>query len=332
MIPDKLTLVLVFAGALLLVSNGEAFAQSWGQYKEAAVQAQGASRLVEAEEFWRRALEASGAVGPRHVQSLAGLAKSLAGQGKNAEADETYKKFLSNLNPDAQLNEECSNGVKDYCNFLKGVGREAEAKELETRFSNAFVAVPAAPKVVPPVAQKTTPVAPAPEPDKWTPLFQASRQQESQKNWDAAEKLLRQCLPLAQAQKSNPASLVQTLAHLVTVCGARGKTTDCEEFSGQYVAAVRQVYGADSKEFAESLAAHAQWLRKLNRKSEAMGIESKAEAILARNAANSLPAGGSAVATPGAVDTSGTKGGSIYSRARSVQGGYTNRINDLLNQ
>lgn len=342
------SLAVLISGALLCSALARpAAAQSWAQFKEAATQAQSEKRFPEAEDFWQKAVTASEGVGVRQVQALAGLARCFGTQDKATEAGDTYKKLLGLVAPGDRLSDDARSALVEYSCFLKKHNREAEASELETKYGFSAKDAPVDQATASPVApapsasvtsSSTAKTPPAVSPsvqayEKWYALYKTGAEQQRQKQIAVAEKSFREALGYAEKQKENPACAIQTLTALVVVCSAQGKTSDCEIFAGKKVAAVKQTAGGASVDFAQALADHATWLRKLNRKPEAMAEEAKAEEIMAKNA--TVPPGGSGgrgTAAPGAVDVSGTKGGSIYSRARSLQGGYVNRINDLLNE
>ncbi len=315
------------------------FAQSWGQFKEAAVQAQSERKYGEAEDFWQKAVNASEGVGARHIQSLAGLARCYAAQENTAATDATYKKVLSLVSPGDKLGDDARIALTEYCGFLRNQNRESEATDLEKKFDfssksdNGAIAesAPAPPAIIP--VRKPAPMAKpvgVDDSEKWQTLFKAGIDQQNQKHMAAAEKTFKDALVFAEKQNQNPAFLSQTLARLIGVCSAQGKVADCELYSRQYLGVVRQISGPISVEFAEALGSHAKWLRRLDKKAEAMAEEAKGEAIMAK--AQPAANGSGGYVSPAAVDVSGTKGGSIYSRARSLQGGFTGRINDMLKE
>ena len=82
------TRAIILTCSSVLLLQAHAIAQSFGQLKSAAIEAQSAKRYEEADNFWRKAMEScQDKSGPRYIQSLGGLAKSLTEQGKTAEAE-----------------------------------------------------------------------------------------------------------------------------------------------------------------------------------------------------------------------------------------------------
>jgi len=129
--------------ALFLLQTA-AGAQSWGQLKSLASEAEAAKKYTEAADYWQKALAScESAGGPRYIQSAAGLAHTYVEQDKQAEAEELYKKILAVLKPDS-ASDEGKDALRDYAALMKKLNRPGEASELETKFALL------APKVEPP--------------------------------------------------------------------------------------------------------------------------------------------------------------------------------------
>lgn len=314
----------------------QAFAQSWGQLKDAAVDASAKKDFAGAEQNWKKSLEVSGASGPRYVQSLSGLAKLYVESEKGEQALELYKKIESAANASSLSDDERA-ALSDYAQLLKQKGSAEQASELEKRFSlQAKVSSPAA--ATSPAASSTISAVAADQKanvdkdqESWTNLYKSAADAATQKNYGQAEKQLKEALAIADKYGDSSPMTSSTLAKLEDICAAQGKNAEGESYSMRKLAAVRTRKGPMTKEFAQALMAHAGWLRKLNRKAEAISEEGKAESILAHISPKQTTAGNTSPAGPAAVDASGTRQGNIYSRVKAVQG-LGGMINNMINQ
>ena len=316
-------------------------AQSWGQLKDAAQEAQGKKDYAVAAESWNRALEASGGSGARYTMSLAGLAKCYSEANKFAEAEATYKK-IAESSTSASISDEGRQALRDYSNWLKKENREADATALDSKF--VLNATPA----LPPAASSSASSSSVNGKDAnakqafqqdfaaWETLFKNGSVELAKKNYPAADKLLKEALLIAEKYGNTQSMSSSTLASLDASSFAQGKNTEGEDYSLRMVAAVRLTKGPLSSEFAKALNNHAVWLRRLNRKAEAMAEERKADAIVAKLRPSSEPATGASnvgYITPGTSgpDPSATRSGGLRNRARAAQSGFTGRVNDMVN-
>lgn len=323
------------AMCLLLTSAGAALAQSWGQYKQEAVQAESAGNFVLALQYWQQALDACDPGGPRSAQCIAGLARGQSALSKHSEAESNYKKLLELIPAGGSLDEDSRKAITEYLAFLRKTGKESEAAEQEKKYG-----IGAAAAVAPPAAVVSSPGKPASSESTNGELGKLSAQlnaayksgldQLGKKQYAAAEKSLREALVIAESLKD--ASAISLVLAKLVAQGAEQKRFDiCEVYTAKLASLVRQQHGPASVEYARALSTHAGWLRKLNRKQEAMDEEARAEAIAVRTSA----AGGSGAQSqglPSGVDVSGTKGGSIHSRARAAQSGFNDLTNKMLEQ
>lgn len=308
-------------------------AQSWGQLKEAAVDASSKKDFAGAEQYWKKSLEISGGTGARYLQSSAGLAKLYAESGKPEQAQALYKKIESAAVVGSLSDDERS-ALSDYAQFLKQNNGAEQAAELEKKFSLAQAKVEAQGSAVQnasaPSNAKSDPKAAAQmDQAAWSESFKSATDAIAQKNYAQAEKLLKEALQIAEKYESS-AMASNTLSKLEEVCAAQGKNAEGESYSMRKVAAVRMTKGPMTKDFAHALMEHAGWLRKLNRKTEAISEEGKAESILAHISPKQV-VGGTSSAAPAGIDASGTKSGGIYSRVRAVQG-LSGQVNSIINQ
>ena len=308
------------------------FAQSWGQLKEAAAEASGKKDFSGAEQYWKKSLEVAGSSGARYVQSVAGLAKMYADSGKPEQAEELYKKLEAAANP-ASLGDDERSALMDYAQFLKQKGSAEQSLALEKKFSLGAKVEPVANISAPPSAGSSAADAKAAiqkDYANWSSAFKSGSEAMEQKNFVQAEKLLKEALPIAEKYSESSSMASTTLAKLEELCAAQGKNADGESYAMRKVAAVRMTKGPMSKEFAQALMAHAGWLRKLNRKAEAISEEGKAESILAHISPRNTAGAASTGYAPTGIDASGARGGSIYSRAKAVQG-FGGMLNNMLN-
>lgn len=325
---------LILLSAFLNIAQ-PAYAQSWGQLKDAAAEAQGKKDFATAESLWKKSLELAGATGPRNELSQAGLAKLYMENGKAADAETIYEKLGASFSA-GSLTDDQRNILADYSQLLKQKGSTEKIAELEKKFggldkkveSTAAGATGSASLAADSAPQEGSKQAFQRDYAIWTSKYKNACDLLAQKNYAQADKILRECLPFTEKYSNAAAMTSNTLARLEEICLAQGKNADGEAFSLQKVGAVRQANGLYSREFARSLMDHANWLRKLNRRPEAMAEERKAEAIMAKISPQN--AVGESSQSQATIDASGTRGGSIYSRARAAQG-LGGAINNMIN-
>ncbi|MBY0550915.1 MAG: hypothetical protein K2W95_26790 [Candidatus Obscuribacterales bacterium] len=319
---------------LLLTSSGAALAQSWGQYKQEAIQAESAGNFALALEYWQKALSECDSGGPRSAQCIAGLARGQSALSKNSEAESNYKKLVELIPSGVSLDEDSRKAITEYLAFLRKIGKESEAVEQEKKYC-----IGAASEVVPAPAASTSKRSAADSADsdaamrtaQLNTLFNSGLDQLSKKQYTPAEKTLKEALVVAENLK-NVSSVNLILAKLVLLGSEQKRFDICEAYAAKIASLVRQQRGPGSVEYARALSAHAGWLRKLNRKQEAMAEEARAEVISA-SANSSTGSGGAPLQTvPTGVDVSGTKGGSMHSRARAAQSGFNDVTNKMLEQ
>lgn len=322
---------------LLLTSAGAALAQSWGQYKQEAVQAESAGNFALALEYWQKALGACDPGGPRSVQCIAGIARGQSALSKNSEAESSYKKLVELIPAGSSLNEDSRGAIAEYLAFLRKTGKASEAAEQEKNYGvGAAVVVPSS------TAAASSPRKPAGEStngaaDKVSAqsaqlntLYKSGLDQLGKKQYAPAEKSLKEALVIAESLKD--ASSINLVLEKLVLLGAEQKRFDiCEVYTAKIASVQRQQRGPGSVEYARALSIHAGWLRKLNRKQEAMAEEARAEAI---SVSANLTGGGGAQSqgSTGGVDVSGTKGGSLRDRARAAQSGFNDQTNKMLEQ
>lgn len=310
--------LLVLTSILSIVSSCSAVqAQSWGQLKSAATEAEAANKLDEAVSYWNKALEScSPDIPARYVQSLAGLAHCYAQQNKIAEAENLYKKILS-MSKEGALTDEHKAALAQYCEFLKKQKRESEAANLESKF--ALLHEAEAKTESSSTSASTNVKNPADEDlKKWQSLLNNGAKDAAQKNYAQAEKQYQEALSIAE-KLANPIKAVsETLSRLISLYYSQEKYAQAEPYYVRSMALTKKSSGAESEEYAQALRNHGALLRRLNRKNEAMAEESKADLISYKRNAST---GGSAqsAGNSGAADFSGTRGGSIYSRAGAIR-------------
>lgn len=330
----KISVAFLLLLSSAVVLSHPAFAQSWGQLKEAAIDASSKKDFAGAEQYWKKSLEVSGGSGPRYVQSIAGLAKLYVDSDKSDQAQELYKKIEGGASASSLSDDERS-ALTVYAQLLKQKGSADQAAELEKKFSLTAVKKNEGSDST---AESSSPASSLGADPKtaaqndsatWSAGYKSASEAFAQKNYAQAEKLLKEILPIAEKPGASSMA-IGTLSMLEDISRAQGKTADGESYSIRKVAAVRMAKGPMTKEFAQALMSHATWLRKLNRKPEAIAEEGKAEAILSRITPIQNAAGGSSSAASTAIDASGARSGGIYSRAKAVQG-FGGQLNNIIN-
>ena len=306
----------LLVSSLLLVQSQSVQAQSFGQLKNAAIEAQTAKKYAEAQEFWIKALDScTDKSGPRYMQSLSGLASCYAEQEKYAEADEWYKKFLE-LCKTESLSEESKTALLAYAKVLRKQNRESDAAALETKYTLNAAPVAAAPVATVPAKPKEN-EGEADIKQAQTLLGKANSELGA-RQYKQAEQSFKQALQLAE-KRSDKRMISQILGGLAQVYLAQNNLAGAEPVLRKYVELARQISGDLSREHARALDTHADLLRKINRKPEAMAAEAKAENILSKIQLSSS-GGSGASAGAGSGNATGTRSGSLYSRANAAQG------------
>jgi len=319
--------------ALFLLQTA-AGAQSWGQLKSLASEAEAAKKYTEAADYWQKALAScESAGGPRYIQSAAGLAQTYVEQDKQAEAEELYKKILAVLKPDS-ASDEGKDALRDYAALMKKLNRPGEASELETKFALL------APKVEPPPSAEkqayeqrlAAKAAKEKELADWQTLIKSANADQAQKHYPEAEQELKKALEIADKQGQNYKLLGDTLNKLIQLYFAQDKFALAEPFYQRSVTVTRLGSGANSKEYALALTGHGQVLRKLNRRAEAIAEEGKADRIMA---SLSTPGGSTGGTASGAYSSNsaaaaGTRSGTLLNRAKAARG-INDATNDAIN-
>lgn len=318
------------AGSLVLVLAQPVFAQAWGQLKSAAQEALSAKRYDEALEFWKKALNAcEDKSGPRYIQSLSGIAKCYAAQNHPAEAEEIYKKLFA-LASD-MITDDSIEAMRDYINFLKEQKRDSDASAIATKFSITHDSD----------GQEKTGSAPLSGSDprankesdlkKCQSLLKDGSSQLNQRNFAGSEKLLLEALSLAERYPDNVTVNSEVLGKIIQLYYAQENFAAADPYYLKSMIIMRKVSGAESEQYATALRNHGSLLRKLNRKSEAMAEEAKAERILAKYRASSSSAYGSSGSQtqPYAIDAA-TRRGSLYQRTGAINE-FTKMNNAILN-
>ncbi|MBX9689259.1 MAG: tetratricopeptide repeat protein [Candidatus Obscuribacterales bacterium] len=301
--------------AITVLCSVPAKAQSWGQLKTAAIEADSAKKYDEAVDYWKKALAACPeASGPRFEQSLAGLAQSYQAASKFSEAENYYKQLLALLKNDS-LSAESRSALKNYQTLLQESKRDLEAQELESKFS-----LKSAPLKSPEKSE-------TPKALSWRAVFDKGRKEFQQKSYSVAEGSFKEALAAAVEEKSLEHES-ETLNQLISLSYAEGKFKEAEPYYQRSLLLSAKFLGQNSKDYAEALNGHALLLRKLNRKDEAIKEEARAEQIM--NKLRRYESSGTAAESGSRKSPEATRGGSIYSRARSVQQGFGNPADELL--
>lgn len=320
---NKQRALLIAMGAFLICQPG--YCQSWGQLKGQAIEAQSARNYAEAAGFWKKALDAcENTTGPRYVQSIAGLARSYADLEKNKEAEDCYKEILE-LSGSPPVSDDLKTALIDYAAFLRKLKKEAEASEIETKFSLVPTTPAKAETVEKPAYRPPAPDAKIEKANalkNFQTLIAGGAKEAARKNYLQAEQLFKQSLQ--SAEKQNDLKLkAEALNKLISLCFSENKPALAEPYYLQSLSVTRAENGNNSREYAHALLDYGQFLRKLNRKPEALAQEAKAEQILAKLTESGPPASAATtqIGQPQTFDRSVTRRGSVSSRARAVQKG-----------
>ena len=308
-----------------------ALAQSWGQFKSAAQQAESEKKFDEALGYWQKAMDLCPEKnGPRYKQSLSAYAYCLEQAGKTSEAESCYKNF-SELCQAASLDDDARIALSRYAEFLRRNAKEGEAKELEKRFD----LLKQSSRVKPEAEAEKTDTASASgktgDLKAWQALINEGASEAARKHYEVAETKFRAALDLAEKLENNRRAISESLSKLITLYYAQNNFAKAEPYYAKSLNLCRSSSGAESKDYAESLRGHAAILRKLNRKQEAMAEEGQADRIMAKY--EKYTSGGSE--TQGSrhgADPAATRSGSVLQRAGAARQGFDNPATQLLNE
>ncbi len=275
-----------------LASTMEVLAQSWGQFKQAATSAVEAGNMSEAEKFWTSALELSadnGSRDPRFCSSVQGLASVYRSREKFAEAEALYKKVVPAPATFAPGCDELNSCATDYADFLKQQKRKDEADLIVARL--ASVATPArsanspAP-VLQPVARgpasgavESASSKPSGDANKWAEYTSLGRLQFRQKNFSAAEQSFNTALSQISVFPQSDPRLNQTFVNLTDTFESEGKIAEADLAHHGTLRWIKKYRGNLNTDYIAALVRHGKLLRRLNRKTEAMAEEGKAEKL-----------------------------------------------------
>lgn len=324
-------IILTCSSVLLL--QAQASAQSFGQLKSAAMEAQSAKRYDEADRFWQKAMDScQDKSGPRYIQSMGGLAKSLTEQGKTAEAETLYKAVLESSKPESST-EDLRAVLKDYATLLRQLKRTDDASKLENDYT---LANDAASKAKEPSQEELAAAAKKEAQEKRTKMLQEAQQNLADGNRELngkqltlAEQSGQKALKLAE-EAGEASYTIPALKLLTLVYDAENKTAQAEAVAKRCAEMNKSKYGTVSRQYADALNSHAEILRKLNRKTEAIAEEGRVDDIKSKlNASSSGSAqGGNAAGVDNSAAIAGTRGGSLYKRAGSAQN-INNSVRDI---
>jgi len=326
------TRAIILTCSSVLLLQAHAIAQSFGQLKSAAIEAQSAKRYEEADNFWRKAMEScQDKSGPRYIQSLGGLAKSLTEQGKTAEAESLYKIVLENSKPESST-EDLRLVLKDYASLLRLAKRTEDANKLEKDYS---LANDESNKIKEPSQEELAANAKKEAQEKRIKLLQEAQQALADgnrglngKQLTLAEQSGQKALKLAE-EAGEASYTIPALKLLTLVYDAQNKTAQAEAMAKRCAEMNKTKYGTVSRQYADALNSHAEILRKLNRRTEAIAEEGRVDDIKSKlNASSSASSQGSSAGVDNSAAIAGTKGGSLYKRAGAAQN-INNSVRDL---
>ncbi len=259
-----------FGLALSLLVCGQigANAQSWGQYKQLATEASSRNNTEDSVLMWSKAMELSRADNPRgvrHVQSVVGLAQAYCREGKFEQAEPLFKELVE-LKEAGESGDDLDAGLRDYADKLQNSNRKSEAEELRKKFSLS-------------AAQQEKPLVVA-EPnisERWKLLIDKGDREAMSRHVDNAGQYWRQALLLARKQDDHNDMVAESLNRLIRYYYTIRRYDLAEPCYRASLAIVVRQKGTHSLEYLDAVMGHAQLLRKLNRKHEAIIEESKAE-------------------------------------------------------
>lgn len=311
-----LALALALSESAFLLSTTDVLAQSFGQLKDAATEAHTQKRFADEEAFWQKALEKySSPSDPRYISALAGLAQSYEGQNKTEEADATYKKVVQAAPPGAVLSDEQKDALAKYSAFLSHNQRSEELATLNKNFGLLENTKAGADKT--PAEVNTARI---------NELIEQGKALTRRQQLKAAEGNYLKALELADRENASDIQQSDILNRIIALYYKQKKYSQAEPYFQRSMALVRKKKGASSPEYAEALSAHGQLLRILNRKTEAIAAESRAEEIMSHYGYNDGTVGSS-----GGGGSSGDSGSSSgRSAASDGPGDFGGLMNDLM--
>lgn len=260
---------LVFAGSLSVLPCSPALAQSWGQFKQLGAEALDKQNGPEAARYWGRAyelVEGESPKGSRYYQSIVGLARSLTLEGKKSEAEPLFKQVLA-AREAGDTSEEIDAGLREYESFLRADNRCETADAVASKISSTFA---------PAVAGQAQPVDVYSE---WRQLIQSGQREFVAKNFSKAEADWTHALRLAKQKSGTNEMVFESLNSLTRLYLSCRRYADAELCLKRSVDIIGKTRGHASIEYLDGLMSHAQVLRRLNRKKEAMAQESRAEEV-----------------------------------------------------
>lgn len=288
-------------GLLLCCSSvcSSALAQSWGQFKQAALTATEQKNLLQAEKFWQSALQLATEYGPRDPRfgaSVSGLAAVYREQKRFSEAEALYKQVVCDIGSFRPGSPETNACAAEYVTFLNQQQRPAEAKALaallpaETKRTVQDSTATAAQSPSVPTEDKAgstlsgtvatqvlrTPVA---EDSKWTAFTNSGKSFLKQKNYQSAEVAFKKALDQLETIPAGDMRVNQTFSNLTDLYLAWNRIADADMAHHGSLAWIRKFRGPMSQEHVAALLRHGKLLRSLNRKPEAIAEEGRAEKI-----------------------------------------------------
>lgn len=124
-------------GLALFLPSAHAQTTPWETYTEAGVEAYQQERYADAERIFRAAVKEAETVGGPHsglAESLNNLASACRAQGRHAEAEPIYGRYLRTVEKAASPEYPLSPTILEhYAGLLRETGQEGKARELEER-------------------------------------------------------------------------------------------------------------------------------------------------------------------------------------------------------
>lgn len=263
-------------------------AQSWGQFKQAGQTSLEQGNLTEAEKHWTAALglaEEHGNRDPRFCASIRGLALVYRSKSKFSEAMALYKRVIPNPAGFTPGNEELNNCARDYAILLREQNQIADADALTAALGSAAApatAVAPASAVNTAATEPTSSPIPKPaaaDPNKWAEFMSAGKLQARQKSYVAAEQSFRKALTQLTAFAPSDPRMNQTFTTLTDLYESQGKFAEADMSHHATLQWLKKVRGSMNTDYVDALMKHGRLLRRLNRKTEALAEEGKAEKL-----------------------------------------------------
>lgn len=294
----RLSLYLASVCSCLLFVH-PAGAQSWGQYKQLACEAAKENHQMEAQEMWQKALAVARNDAPgssRYVQSVIGLAQAYCDDNKFEQAEPLFKELVE-MKERGISAEGLDSGLSVYADKLQSLGRAEEAARLREKLTGEL---------------REKPVFAA-DPSAGIRLLIRQGDQEFAANHIAkAEQCWQQALSRAREQDSDGEPVAECLNKLIKLYYSRHRYDLAEPYYRASLDIIARKKGKQSLPYLDSVMGHAQLLRILNRKSEAMTEEAKAERT-ADLAGYIEPTCGSGSGGGSAGASTGSGGGGFFS-------------------